>query len=372
MKLRLVELTKKFFSKHGSILAVNNVNLEVNSGEFFVLLGPSGCGKTTMLNLIAGLEKPTRGEIWFDETLVASASKKVFLPPKARNVPPKARNVAMVFQSYALYPHLTVFENIAFPLRISRTKEHLIKESVQKVASMLAILDLLNRKPGELSGGQRQRVAIARAIVRKPNIFLLDEPLSNLDAQLRASTRGELKNLQRNLGVTTLYVTHDQVEAMSLGDRIAVLKDGRIVQIGTPDELYENPVNPFVATFIGSPPMNLFKVSINYDKGSFFIPIGNMKIKLPNDKAGKIKSLKSKYCIIGIRPEHIYINPSGAKQKLKGKITSVEPLGKDLLLHILIGENKFAALTPKMQFKEYEIVDVEFNLEKIHIFEIQD
>jgi len=365
MKLRLVELTKKFFSKHGSILAVDNVNLEINSGEFFVLLGPSGCGKTTMLNLIAGLEKPTRGEIWFDKRLVASASKKVFLPPRARNV-------AMVFQSYALYPHLTVFENIAFPLRISRTKEHLIKESVQKVASMLAISDLLDRKPGELSGGQRQRVAIARAIVRKPNIFLLDEPLSNLDAQLRASTRGELKNLQRNLGVTTIYVTHDQIEAMSLGDRIAVLKDGRIVQIGTPDELYENPVNPFVATFIGSPPMNLFKVSINYDKGGFFIPIGNMKIKLPDDKAEKIKRLKSKHCIIGIRPEHIYINPSRAKQKLKGKITSIEPLGKDLLLHISIGENKFTVLTPKVRLKEGETVEVEFDPEKIHIFEIQN
>jgi len=364
MKLRLVELTKSFFSRHGSVLAVNNVNLEINSGEFFVLLGPSGCGKSTMLNLIAGLEKPTKGEIWFDETLVASASKKVFLPPKARNV-------AMVFQSYALYPHLTVFENIAFPLRISRTKEHLIKESVQRVASMLAISELLDRKPGELSGGQRQRVAIARAIVRKPNVFLLDEPLSNLDAQLRASTRGELKNLQRNLGITTLYVTHDQIEAMSLGDRIAVLKDGKIVQIGTPDDLYESPVNPFVATFIGSPPMNLLKSSISYDKGSFFITVGNTKIKLPENKAKKIKGLKSKDCLIGIRPEHIYINPTSAKQTLKGKITSIEPLGKDLLLHISIGENNFTAISSKKKSKEFEIVDVEFDTEKIHIFEIQ-
>ena len=365
MKLRLVELTKSFFSRHGSVLAVNNVNLEINSGEFFVLLGPSGCGKSTMLNLIAGLEKPTKGEIWFDETLVASASKKVFLPPKARNV-------AMVFQSYALYPHLSVFENIAFPMRISRTKEHLIKESVQRVASMLAISELLDRKPGELSGGQRQRVAIARAIVRKPNVFLLDEPLSNLDAQLRASTRGELKNLQRNLGITTLYVTHDQIEAMSLGDRIAVLKDGKIVQIGTPDDLYESPVNPFVATFIGSPPMNLLKSSISYDKGSFFITVGNTKIKLPENKAKKIKGLKSKDCLIGIRPEHIYINPTSAKQTLKGKITSIEPLGKDLLLHISIGENEFTAVSSKKRFKEFEIVDVEFDTEKIHIFEIQD
>jgi len=365
MNLRLVELTKRFFSKHGSILAVNDVNLEIDSGEFFVLLGPSGCGKSTMLNLIAGLEKPTRGEIWFDETLVASASRRVFLPPKERNV-------AMVFQSYALYPHLTVFENIAFPLRIRRTKEQLIKESVQRVASMLAISELLDRKPAGLSGGQRQRVAIARAIVRKPNIFLLDEPLSNLDAQLRASTRGELKNLQRNLGVTTIYVTHDQIEAMGLGDRIAVLKDGRIVQIGTPDELYENPVNPFVAKFIGSPPMNLFKASINYDKGSFFITVGNKKIKLPDNKAERIMSLKSKDCLIGIRPEHIYINPSGAKETLKGKITSIEPLGKDVLLHISIGENKFTAITPKMRFEEYEIVNVGFDPERIHVFEIQD
>ncbi len=365
MRLRLVELTKRFFSKHGSVLAVNNVSLEINSGEFFVLLGPSGCGKSTMLNLIAGLEKPTKGEIWFDEILVASASKKFFLPPKARNV-------AMVFQSYALYPHLTVFENIAFPLRISRTKEHLIKESVQRVASMLAISELLDRKPGELSGGQRQRVAIARAIVRKPNVFLLDEPLSNLDAQLRTSTRGELKNLQRNLGITTLYVTHDQIEAMSLGDRIAVLKDGKIIQVGTPDDLYENPVNPFVATFIGSPPMNLFRASISFDKGKFFIPVGNTKIKLPENKVKKIEGLKSKHCLIGIRPEHIYINPTSAKQPLKGKITSIEPLGKDLLLHISIGENNFTAITSNKQFKESEIVDVEFDMEKIHIFEIED
>ena len=247
MKLRLVRLSKKFVTARGSVFAVRDIDLETTESEFFVLLGPSGCGKSTVLNLIAGLEKPTGGEIWFDEKLAASSDKKVFLTPKERNV-------AMVFQSYALYPHMSIFENIAFPLKVAREEEASILESVSRVSSMLGISHLLRAKPGELSGGQRQRVAIGRAIVRQPSIFLLDEPLSNLDAQLRTATRMELKALQRQLEITTVYVTHDQVEAMSLGNRIALLNDGDIEQVGSPEELYNKPANAFVAKFIGSPP----------------------------------------------------------------------------------------------------------------------
>ena len=227
MRLLIDSLAKRYKSLRGPVFALNGVSLEIEDGEFFVLLGPSGSGKSTLLNLISGLEKPTMGDIWFDGSLVASGSKKVFWSPRDRNV-------AFVFQSYALYPHLNVFENIAFPLRIKGVKKAQVKRAVEETASKLEISGLLCAKPGELSGGQRQRVAIARAIVRRPSTFLLDEPLSNLDPQLRFTMRSELKDLQRNLGITTVYVTHDQIEAMSLGDRIAVLRDGGIEQIGAP------------------------------------------------------------------------------------------------------------------------------------------
>jgi multiple sugar transport system ATP-binding protein len=225
MRVRIHHLSKGFRSIRGNVFALRDISMEIENGEFFVLLGPSGSGKSTLLNLISGLETPTHGEIWFDRMLVASHAKGVSLSPKERNV-------AFVFQSYALYPHMNVFENIAFPLKIRGTERGGIRESVERTASLLEISDLLSAKPGELSGGQRQRVAIARAIVRHPNIFLLDEPLSNLDPQLRLSMRTELKKIQRSLGVTTIYVTHDQTEAMSLGDRIAVLRNGEIEQTG--------------------------------------------------------------------------------------------------------------------------------------------
>ena len=382
MILKLINLTKKFFSLRGEIIALKDINLEIQDKEFFVLLGPSGCGKSTLLNLIAGLEKPSAGEIWYDDRLVASTKKRVFLMPKERNV-------AFVFQSYALYPHLNVFENIAFPLRIVRTKERIIKEAVQKAASTLEISSLLAAKPGELSGGQRQRVAIARAIVRHPTVFLLDEPLSNLDAQLRLSMRAELKNLQRKLGITTVYVTHDQVEAMTLGDRIALLKDGKLEQTGTPNELYERPINTFVATFIGSPPMNLLETSFIEEQGIFYILLGDRKLRMPDNKSKDLKKLKEKSCILGIRPEHIYVRhlkskPSEAtppltpgtstavSQTLKGKIGSIEPMGREMLLHILLDKYKFSVLTTETGFKEGEIVDIELDLRNAHIFERPD
>ncbi|MDA8121596.1 MAG: ABC transporter ATP-binding protein [Deltaproteobacteria bacterium] len=231
----------------GEVRAVDNVDLETVEGEFLVLLGPSGCGKTTLLRMIAGIEEPTAGDILIEEQVVT-------------NLPPRTRNIAMVFQSYALYPHMTVYRNIAFPLRTRGVDKATIKEKVEWAAGMFGIERLLDRKPRQLSGGERQRVALARAMVREPSVFLLDEPLSNLDAILRASAREELRQFQKRVGVTTIYVTHDQVEAMGLGDRIVVMRKGKIRQVGTPMEIYHWPADTFVATFVGSPPMNLLGV----------------------------------------------------------------------------------------------------------------
>ncbi|MEJ2428386.1 MAG: ABC transporter ATP-binding protein [Deltaproteobacteria bacterium] len=265
MNITFKSLQKTFFTLRGKVEALKSIDLEIGQGEFFILLGPSGCGKTTTLNLAAGLERPTAGEIRFADKIVSSPEKKIF-------VSPKERNVAMVFQSYALYPHLNVFENIAFPLRVAKERD--IAEPVRNTAHMLDIENLLERKPAELSGGERQRVAIARALVRDPDLFLLDEPLSNLDTQLRTTMRAELKRLQRNTGVTTIYVTHDQTEAMTLGDRIGLFREGRLIQVGTPDNLYNSPQTPFAATFVGSPPMNLIPAEIKKEGDTMLIAYG--------------------------------------------------------------------------------------------------
>ncbi|MEM4563275.1 MAG: ABC transporter ATP-binding protein, partial [Thermofilum sp.] len=235
--VRLENVSKIF---RGGVEAVRDLNLEVKDGEFMVLLGPSGCGKTTTLLMIAGVYKPSKGYIYFDDKIV-------------NDLEPKDRNIGMVFQSYALYPHMTVYENIAFPLRLKKLPKEEIDRRVREAASMLRIENLLDRRPSQLSGGQQQRVALARAIVKRPSLFLMDEPLSNLDAKIRVEVRAELKRLQRELGITTIYVTHDQAEAMSLADRIAVMNEGRLQQVGTPDELYYKPANTFVAGFIGAP-----------------------------------------------------------------------------------------------------------------------
>lgn len=366
MKLRLVRLSKKFVSARGSVLAVRDIDLETTESEFFVLLGPSGCGKSTVLNLIAGLEKPTDGEIWFGEKLAASNDKKVFLTPKQRNV-------AMVFQSYALYPHMSIFENIAFPLKVAREGKASIQESVSRVSSMLGISHLLRAKPGELSGGQRQRVAIGRAIVRQPSIFLLDEPLSNLDAQLRTATRMELKALQRQLEITTVYVTHDQVEAMSLGNRIALLSDGDIVQVGSPEELYNKPANAFVAKFIGSPPMNLLKVDLFKENDSCWISIGRQKIKV--DGFNTPRRLAPKRYLLGIRPEDIAVHDRSEQHDLKCQLLSVEPLGRELLLQVGLENQDLTILTTDIRYAKAKAginLNLLLDLTRMHFFEQDD
>ncbi len=354
-------LKKEFSSLRGRVPAVDGLEFEVADRELFVLLGPSGCGKSTALNLVAGLERPTSGEIWFDDRLVACAEKRVFLTPKQRNV-------AMVFQDYALYPHMTVFENIAFPLRIGGLGRRNVEKSVKKTAARLDIQDLLAAKPSELSGGQRQRVAIARAIVREPDIFLLDEPLSNLDARLRSQTRIELKSLQRALGITTVYVTHDQIEALTLGDRIAVLKDGRAVQIGTPRELYDYPLDTFVAGFIGSPPMNLLEASLLRDGNRFFLQVGRLKLTLPHEKCDIPGKLKPGPCMFGIRPEHVEIMPKEDSGFHKAEVRSVESIGRDVVLSLSVGGCVISALARAAQYNEEKVVHVRFDMSRSHVF----
>jgi multiple sugar transport system ATP-binding protein len=361
MQLKLVDLNKRFFSLRGAVSAVREVNLEVSDGEFFVLLGPSGCGKSTLLNLIAGLERPTGGKILFDGKAAADRERRIHLPPKKRNV-------AFVFQNYALYPHLNVFNNIAFPLKVAGVNREEIKVSVKNTAKTLQISNLLDVKPGELSGGQRQRVAIARAIVRKPNLFLLDEPLSNLDAQLRVTMRKEMKDLQKRLGITTVYVTHDQTEAMSLGDRIAVLNDGRVEQIGTAGELYNNPGSLFVARFIGSPAMNLLDCAVEFSGEQVRLAMGGQFIELPADELERWKEKSVESVVLGIRPEHLGIAVNGNGGDLRGQVQFVEVLGRENVVHLRVGEETVKVLTERGDFKEGDDVGVEIQFDKAHFF----
>ncbi|MFH1868112.1 MAG: ABC transporter ATP-binding protein [Candidatus Omnitrophota bacterium] len=364
MKLKISKLTKRFPSLRGEVVALNELSLEIHDKEFFILLGASGCGKTTLLNLIAGLDRPTEGDIFFGDSLAASAGNKICHSPKKRNV-------AFVFQSYALYPHLNVFENIAFPLRAAGTSKDTIKESVVKAAKTLQIQDLLKAKPAELSGGQCQRAAIARAIVREPNAFLLDEPLSNLDAQLRTSMRAELKSLQKALGITTVYVTHDQAEAMSLGDRIAVINQGKIEQVGTPKELYDTPANIFVGRFIGSPPMNFFKAYCTAELGMFYLLVSENKLKASQRIAFDLSRMGEGALTLGIRPEDICVNPKGPNQPFKARVSYIEPMGKEFVVQLIFGEQKILALSNDRNLCVGDIVNIELNLESAHIFKEQ-
>ncbi len=273
----------------------------------------------------------------------------------------------MVFQSYALYPHLNVFENIAFPLRVAKQRE--IEEPVAKGAHMLGIENLLDRKPAELSGGQRQRVAIARALVRNPDLFLLDEPLSNLDAKLRTSMRAELKRLQRDTGITTIYVTHDQTEAMTLGDRIGLFGDGDLIQVGTPDDLYNRPRTPFAATFVGSPPMNLIPAEIRQEEGdTTVITYADGSLELPKDKAWMLERVAGREGLLGIRPEHVTMAATSGPASLRGKIETIEPLGRELLYHVHTGVGNVVVLSSEAELRVDDTVHLFFDPTHIHLF----
>ncbi len=353
VRVKLDHVSKYF----GKVRAVEGVSLEIMDGEFVTLLGPSGCGKTTTLLMIAGIYKPTKGRIYFDEHDVT-------------DLPPKDRNVGMVFQSYALYPHMTVYENIAFPLRLKKTPKHEIDRRVREVAKFLRIDHLLDRKPGQLSGGQQQRVALARALVKEPDVLLLDEPLSNLDALLRVYMRAELKRLQKELKITTIYVTHDQVEALSMSDRIVVMNEGRVQQVGTPSEIYSNPANTFVASFIGTPPMNLIPCTYRETEEGPALLCPGFTYRLPPEAKEAMAARTSDEVYLGVRPEDIEIaetEPSHAE----AVVLVVEPLGKDLIITASLGEEQVLkiATTPTKAITPSQKVGLRFREEKIHVFD---
>jgi multiple sugar transport system ATP-binding protein len=359
---------KNLTKKYGNTVAVKDLNLQIGDKEFFVFLGPSGCGKTTTLFAIAGLVKIDAGEIWIGDDLVTSAGQGIFKPPQQREV-------SMVFQDYAIYPHMTVFDNIAFPLKIRNMNENQIEERVKNTADLLGISLLLNRKPRQLSGGQRQRVALGRAIVRRPKVFLMDEPLANLDAKLRVKMRAELKKLQLDLGITTIYVTHDQVEAMTMADRIMVQRDGVVEQIGTPDELYNHPSNQFVAGFIGSPEMNFVECTLVKEEKRMYLDAKEFKISLPANILSKLGDHINKQVIMGIRPEDLYESKSvdRTSQENAPKMTMdlVEPVGPYLLLHLRCGQISFVATVKDTSVKSGQEVVMGMSLTKMHIFDIE-
>lgn len=352
-------LTKEY----EDVLAAGDINLEIKPEEFFTLLGPSGCGKTTTLYLIAGLLEPDKGEIWIGDRLETSAEKNI-------SNPPQERDVAMVFQDYAIYPHMSVFDNIAFSLQVKGVDDEKIEERVKKTAELLDIAGLLDRKPGQLSGGQRQRVALGRAIIRKPKVFLMDEPLANLDARLRVSARGELRKLQKRLGVTTVYVTHDQAEAMTMSDRIGVMEEGVMQQVGTPDEIYSSPANLFVANFIGSPPMNLIEGKISGGDENALLDMGSFKYKLPIEAREIKEKAETPEIILGTRPEHISILREKKENTIGAEVELIEPVGKELNIHLKVGEETLIALVdPNSEFEIGEEVWLLPEQDKIHVFD---
>ena len=351
MKIVFKHLCKHF----GKVKAVDNLNLVVGDGEFVALLGPSGCGKTTILLMIAGIYKPSNGLIYFDERVI-------------NDVSPKDRKIGMVFQSYALYPHMTVFNNIAYPLKLKKVHRKEVKERVQKVADMMGIGELRDRKPAQLSGGQQQRVALARALIKEPEILLLDEPLSNLDARLRIMMRSELKRLQKDLGITTVFVTHDQLEALTMADKVAVVNSGCLQQFSNPDELYNHPKNLFVAGFIGSPPINFISVSLQKSDGRFLLKNRDLQIELAKEIGSKAENNStSSEILLGIRPEHITINK---KEGIETEVYVVEPLGRDILVSVKLGKSMIKVFaSPSFKANIGDRVRLNFNLDKIMLFD---
>lgn len=354
-KVRLQNITKVFKDAP----AVKNVNLEVEEGEFLVLLGPSGCGKTTTLRIVAGLEKPTDGEIYIGDKPV-------------NDVQPKDRDIAMVFQSYALYPHMTVHDNLAFPLKMRKYSKEEIEERVKKAAATLEMTDLLRRKPKELSGGQRQRVALGRAIVRDPKVFLMDEPLSNLDAKLRVQTRVELKNLQKRIGTTTIYVTHDQAEAMTLADRVAVMKEGVIQQVGPPTEIYAHPANKFVAGFIGSPAMNFIDGTVVSRDAKLMLDAGKFTFPLDESMSQTLSAVVGKMVTYGIRAEDVEVSQIPEAGFVEVSVYGSELMGAEQFVHGRRGDLLIVARAP-MEFKAAIGTSVWMNLSsrKAHVFDVK-
>ena len=344
----------------GGVRAVNNANITINDQEFVVLVGPSGCGKTTTLRMIAGLEDITEGELFIDGKLV-------------NDVPPKDRDIAMVFQNYALYPHMSVYDNMAFGLRIRKYPKTEIDKRVHDAAQILDIEELLDRKPKALSGGQRQRVAVGRAIVRKPKVFLFDEPLSNLDAKLRVQMRAEISALHNRLQATMIYVTHDQIEAMTMGDKIVVMKDGLIQQIGDPLHLYNHPVNRFVAGFIGSPPMNFLTVSVKSEGGKIVISEPNFDIEVGGANADLLKPYVGKEVIFGIRPEDlVYVENFAPGKTIRSNVEVVEPLGAEIHLWVSTKAHQMVArVPPRYDFKVSDEAFFQPAMDKAIFFDIE-
>ena len=354
-RVAMRSLNKKYDEVH----AVIDVNLDIRDKEFVVLVGPSGCGKTTTLRMVAGLESITSGNISIDEKVV-------------NELPPMDRDIAMVFQNYALYPHMSVYDNMAFGLKMRKFDKPEIAKRVQEAAEILGIQQLLQRKPRQLSGGQRQRVALGRAIVRHPQVFLFDEPLSNLDAKLRVQMRVELKKLHERLGTTAIYVTHDQVEAMTLGDRVVVMRDGRVQQVGDPMELYNEPANRFVAGFIGSPAMNFLTVRLDGANGGLWAETEGMRLKVPAPLTNRLGAHVGKELTFGIRPEDLRIAGEGDDPDLSfaATVEVVERLGSEILLDVAVGpETMVASVEPTATAKVHEKLRLAVNPARVHFFD---
>ena len=344
--------------RYGNVLAVDNLSLSVENGEMMVFLGPSGCGKTTSLRMLAGLETITSGVIRIGETIV-------------NELPPRARDIAMVFQSYALYSHLSVFENLAYPLKVRKLKKEDIARRVNDVAEMVRITELLDRKPREISGGQRQRVALGRAIIRQPSVFLMDEPLSNLDAKLRLHMRGELKRFQRDLATTTIYVTHDQAEAMTLADRVAIMNNGLLQQVGPPREVYRNPANMFVAGFLGSPPMNFLALTVVQEGDQTLLSSPSIKMPISADWTRQLSTNGgSRHVVLGVRPEHLHVSLTPVEGAVQGEVFVVEDLGNELMVDMRVdGQPVIARSTDVKEPAIGDPVWLTFDHRDAHIFD---
>jgi multiple sugar transport system ATP-binding protein len=338
--------------------AVSGIDLLIKDKEFVILVGPSGCGKSTVLRMIAGLEDITKGEIFIEETRV-------------NDIPPKDRDIAMVFQSYALYPHMTVFENMSFGLRLRKFSKNDIKARVEEAAKVLGISELLDRRPKQLSGGQRQRVAMGRAIVRNPKVFLFDEPLSNLDAKMRGQMRIEIKRVHQHLNTTTIYVTHDQVEAMTLADRVVVMKNGKIEQIGTPDEIYNKPATGFVAGFIGSPAMNFIFCKLEKSSHGLLAKITkDIVLSIPKEKSKSLLKYANKKILLGIRPEHISENKQKGSLKVEAKLDIVEPLGMETMVYFSINNYQICGkVSPDSTLQNGKVITLYFDSLNFHFID---